>query len=340
MRLAPAKWKILLLSISVSTAAFAEIKKVTLFVNYGQGAILHPGAIESFVNTMTALKNEKGFELTISEATNTAAQKSAALTNLKTMDVVLFANIGENSFQNVADQALIENYFTSGGKGIGFHASIDHHKYWKWWEDLHNGSGFIGHGNAAFKLNADPEMSKLPALKKMWDDNALGEPNISQTEIYTLNLYPRGKTGVTMMQTVAAPNNAVTSHDFTWHRKIGAGEYIFTCLGHGPGDFTGGWMQKATWAWMEYLNGKYNPPTDIQIKLGMNPNSIDFADKTLKVHYTNPYSLKVVNVAGKTLLAKSGQGLLRFNLTGLQTGIYFVKVKGAAGTHSRQILIK
>lgn len=324
-----------------STATFAEIKKVTLFVNYGQGAILHPGAIASFVNTMNALKNEKGFELTISEATNTAAAKAAALTNLKNMDVVLFANIGENSFQNTADQAQIESYFMGGGKGIGYHASIDHHKYWKWWEDLHNGSGFQGHGSNPFKLTADPEMSKIPALKKMWDANSLGDPNISQTEIYTLNVYPRGKVGVTMMQTVAPPNNAIPVHDFTWHKKIGTtGEYIFTCLGHGPGDFTGGWLQKATWAWMEYLNGKYNTPSGSLGQAELKVNSIDFSANRLEVRYADSYALKITDINGTTVLSKSGQGIQSFDLAGYQPGFYFIKVKGSTGSHFLRVLIK
>ncbi|MEO7958735.1 MAG: ThuA domain-containing protein, partial [Fibrobacteria bacterium] len=139
-----------------SASVEAEIKKVTLFVNFGGGAILHEQAITPFKNTLTALKTEKGFELTISEKSNTAAQKAAALNALKDQDVVLFANTGENSFTSTADQALLQTFFENGGKAIGFHASIDHHKYWKWWEDLHNGSGFQGHGSKPFKLNVDP----------------------------------------------------------------------------------------------------------------------------------------------------------------------------------------
>jgi type 1 glutamine amidotransferase len=339
MRKVPLGLTLLASAALFSATAEAEIKKVTLFVNYGGGAILHEQAIVPFKNTLNAMQAEKGFQLTISEKTNTAAQRSAALNALKDQDVVLFANIGENSFTSTADQALIESFFMNGGKGMGFHATIDHHKYWKWWEDLHNGSGFQGHSNGAFKLTTDPEMSRIPALKKMWDENQLGEPNISSTEIYTLNVYPRGKPGVTLMQT-APPLTGVPSHDFTWHKQIGKGEYIFTCLGHAAADFTGGWMQKALWAWMLYLNGEYNTVSNVHGDVGMKPNSIQFADKTLKVHYEKPFSMTVVNVMGETKIAKSGEGKFQFNLAELQTGIYFVNVKGAAGTHSRRILIK
>jgi hypothetical protein len=211
--------------------------------------------------------------------------------------------------------------------------------YWKWWTDLHSGGTFQGHGNSAFKLNTDVEMKKIPALQKMWDDNALGEPNISNTEIYTLTAYPRGKEGVTMMQTVAPPNNAIPVHDFTWHKKIGSGEYIFSCLGHGPGDFTGGWMQKATWAWMEYLNGKYNPTTELKNKLALESNSIRFSGRKLDVRNAGSYSLRITDIRGATVFTESCQGTRSFNLAGFKSGYYFVKVKGSTGSHTLRVLV-
>lgn len=319
--------------------AGAEIKKVTLFVNYGGGGILHPGAIQVFKNTLTTLAGEKNFDLTISEQTNTAAQKASALSNLRSMDVVLFANIGKNSFQDPGDQSLIENFFMSGGKGIGFHASIDHHKYWKWWEDLHNGSGFQGHGNSPFKLNADPEMSRIPALKRMWDEAGLGDPNISQTEVYTLNMYPRGKTGVTMMQTVAPPHNAIPVHDFTWHRKIGSGEYIFTCLGHGPNDFTGGWLQKAIWAWMEYLNGKYGPSTGVAPPGRSLMPALELRGKRLEVIATLPGELEIRDVTGKGVRREKLPGSGWIDLSLLDPGLYTIRLKTAAGYIGKRILV-
>lgn len=319
--------------------AQAAIKKVTLFVNYGEGAILHPGAVDPFKNTLNALKTEKGFELTISEQTNTAAQKAAAISNLKTQDVILFANIGLNSFQKVADQAAIEAYFTGGGKGIGFHASIDHHMYWKWWSDLHSGGTFQGHGSNPFKLTLDPEIKKIPTLQKMWEVNNLGDPNISQTEIYTLTAYPRGKEGVTMMQTVAPPNNAIPVHDFTWHKKTGQGEYIFTCLGHGPGDFTGGWLQKATWAWMEYLNGKYDPVTLVNGKPKLAANTVVFDGTSLDMDFGKGYAMTLVDAAGKSIMSGTADGYRSYSMTGIRSGLYFLKVKAKSGSSTRSLIV-
>lgn len=339
MRKVPPGLMVLVSAMLFSATAEAEIKKVTLFVNYGGGAILHEQAIVPFKNTLNAMQAEKGFQLTISEKSNTAAQRAAALNNLKDQDVVLFANIGENSFTNTADQALIEKFFMDGGKGMGFHATIDHHKYWKWWEDLHNGSGFQGHSNGAFKLTSDAEMSRIPALKKMWDENQLGEPNISSTEIYTLNVYPRGKTGVTMMQT-APPLTGVPSHDFTWHKQIGKGEYIFTCLGHAAADFNGGWMQKALWAWMLYLNGAYAPTHLVDGKHAAKPNTMELAGNNLRVNFAKTYSLVVRNVKGEKVLLKSGLGATEYDLSGMQPGFYVAHAKSAAGSQVLRMLVK
>ncbi len=330
---------ILFTALSLTTVStFATIKKVTLFVNYGHDAILHSGAIDVFKNTLSDLATTKGFTLTISEQTNTDAKKKAAFDSLKTMDVAIFANIGDLSIP-VAYQTLVADYFTKGGKGIGYHASIDHHFYWKWWADLHSGGTFEGHGNGLFKLTQDPEMKTLPALQKMWTDNALGDPNISNTEIYTLTSYPRGHEGVTMMQTAPALPS-VPLHDFTWHRQIGLGQYIFTCLGHGPEDFTGGWLQKATWAWMEYLNGKYNPVNLAEKELALKASSVAFSENQLVVRNLKSFSLQVTDINGVTALAKSGQGSQTFDLNGLKSGFYFVRFKEATGGHSFRVLVK
>jgi hypothetical protein len=173
----------------------------------------------------------------------------------------------------------------------------------------------------------------------MWEVNNLGDPNISQTEIYTLSSYPRGKEGVTMMQTVAAPNNAVPVHDFTWHKKIGTGEYIFTCLGHGPGDFTGGWLQKAIWAWMEYLNGKYDPVTMVNGKPKLKPDSEVFDGTSLDMDYGKDYSMRLVDVAGKTVMSASARGYRSFSMAGIRPGLYFLSINAASGSHTRSLIV-
>ncbi len=232
--------------------SFAKIETVCLFVNYG--GPYHPPAVDIFKNMAIALSNEHGFQLTIS----TRDQTNNALANLQKFDLVLFANTGNGGWTNTGDQDKLKNFFLSGGRAVGYHATIDHGNYWDWWDkELHSDCNFTGHGNSTFSLKQDAEMDRLPALKKMWAENHLGDANISSTEIYTLDNYARGKAGVTIMQTVAPPHNVRPSHDFTWHKDIGQGQYIITCLGHGPADFEGGWLQKATWAWMKYLNGQY-----------------------------------------------------------------------------------
>ena len=233
-----------------------------LVIDYGDGtADAHSWAVPYFVGMMNALSTEHQFTLTTTQQQDPAAQKQAALADMKNQDVVLFPNIGNQAFPNVADQAIIESFFENGGKAIGYHATSDTHHggYWPWWTDsLHDGSFYIGMDKNTFSLDMDPEVNNVPALKKMWEDNSLGAPNISpSTEILFLNKYPRGKPGITIMQTVAPPRSV---HEFTWLKNwpSGGGQYIYTCMGHGPEDFVGDWMKKSTWAWMQYLNGKYD----------------------------------------------------------------------------------
>ncbi|MEO6097730.1 MAG: T9SS type A sorting domain-containing protein, partial [Fibrobacteria bacterium] len=187
----------------------------------------------------------------------------------------------------------------------------------------------------------DPEMAtKIPALKRMWDENDLGVASLSSTEIYTLNVYPRGKTGVTIMQTVAPPNNALALHDFTWHKQIGKGEYIFTCLGHAQEDFTGGWLQKAMWAWMLYLNGKYAPVNIVDGKPAARLNSMDMAGNSLRVNFAKNFSLVLRNVRGEKVLRKSGQGAAEYDLSGMQPGFYVANAKSPTGSQVLKVLVK
>lgn len=322
-----------------ASAAEAAIKKVTLVVNFGVAFIIHDQAVQPFINMMNALKTEKGFELTIMQGTDNAATRQAALNNLKSQDVVLFANIGQNSFTSAADRTLIEKFLSEGGRAIGYHATIDHHSYWKWWEDLHNGSGFQAHANGTYQLDIDPEMSRIPALTRMWEDHKLGVGKIIQaTEVYTLNVYPRGKTGVTVMNTVPGPGTPA-NREFTWHKTIGEGKYIFTCLGHSSADFAGDWLKKATWGWMEYLNGKYDEVTSIGPGMKQ-PFGIRHSDRTLTVHSERDFTGEIRDVKGSIVLSLRGQDMGSWSLEGFEPGIYFVKVRGTEGVKSLRMVVR
>jgi len=323
----------------------AEVKKVMLVIDYenGEGTVIaHSWAAPSFVAMMNALSSEHQFTLITTQGKDPAAQKQAALADMKNQDVVLFANVGLEAFTNVADQAIIESFFDNGGKAIGYHATIDSHhgNYWPWWTDsLHDGSYFVGHPNTTFSLNMDPEVNNVPALKKMWEDNSLGAPNISpSTEIMDLNKYPRGKPGITIMQTVAPPQ---TVHEFTWLKKwpSGGGQYIYTSLGHGTEDFVSDWMKKSTWAWMQYLNGKYDAVSALG-RPKLDGDAIAFSGNNLDVSYAKPYSVKVMNLNGAVILSKNGQGNQSYDLNGLKPGLYFVKVAGPSNARIKRILIR
>ncbi|MEO7427630.1 MAG: ThuA domain-containing protein [Fibrobacteria bacterium] len=324
------------------------MKKVTLFIDYGGSEMLHPEVVPAFVAMMNALSTEHQFTLTITQPKDSAAQKQAALADMKNQDVVLFANCGEYAFPNKSDQAIIQIYFANGGKAIGYHETIHNYPYsgyWPWWTDsLHDGSYFVSNGHGTFSLDMDPEVSNVPALKNMWEENSLGTANISAyTEIWGLNKYPRGKPGVTIMQTVM-PTSALDSesvHEFTWLKKwpSGGGEYIYTCLGHGSNDFVGDWLKKATWAWMQYLNGKYDA-VPVLGRPKLDGDVITFSANHLDVSYAKSYSVKVMNLNGAVILFKNGQGNRSYDLSGLQPGFYFVRVSGPSNARIKRILIK
>jgi hypothetical protein len=321
----------------------AEVKKVMLVINYGDGtAIQHEEAAPSFMAMMNALGNEHQFALTITQKKDSAAQRQAALADMKNQDVVLFANIGNQAFSNVADQAIIQSFFENGGKAIGFHATIDawHGGYWPWWTNtLHDSSYFIGHPFDKFSMDMDPEVNNVPALKKMWEENSLGTANISATtEIFDLNKYPRGKPGITILQTIARPRRA---QEASWLKKwpVGGGEYIYTSLGHGANDFVGDWLKKGTWAWIQYLNGKYEM-TPVLGRPKLDGDALAFSANHLDVSYARPYSVKVMNLNGAVILSKNGQGNQSYDLNGLKPGLYFAKVSGPSNARVKRILIK
>jgi hypothetical protein len=326
-----------LISAPAAQTSTSPVKKVTLVVNFGEPFIIHDQAVQPFIDMMNALKTEKGFTLSILQKTSTAAQKQTILNDLKNQNVVIWANIGQNSFRDAADQALIESWFKTG-RNIGYHATIDHHSYWKFWEDLHNGSGFQGHGNGTFSLDNDPEMDGIPALGKMWTEHALGRGSIIQaTEIYTLNVYPRGKEGVKVMQTLAAPQQ---KREFTWHRTIGTGRYIFTCLGHSAADFAGDWLKKATWGWMEYMAGKYDETTSATLPGQPKAFGIEHANGAVTVNSERDFTAEIRDVKGAVVLSRRGFDTGRYSLEGFKPGIYFVKVKGTQGFKSQRVFVR
>jgi len=185
----------------------------------------------------------------------------------------------------------------------------------------------------------DPEVENVPALKRMWDENSLGTADISaMTEIMDLNKYPRRKPGITIMQTLAPPR---TVREFTWLKKwpSGGGEYIYTCMGHGANDFVGDWLKKATWAWMQYLSGKYEE-VPVLGRPKLDGDALAFSANHLTVSFAKPYSVKVMNQNGAMILTKNGQGNRSYDLSGLQPGFYFVKISGPSNAKVKRILIK
>lgn len=142
-----------------------------------------------------------------------------------------------------------------------------------------------------------------------------------------------------MMQVVAPPNNALAKHDFTWHRAIGQGKYIFSCLGHGPNDFIGDWLKKATWAWMEYLNGKYDAPT--ALRPGQRPPfGVAYSAGTVTVHSERAFTAEIRDVRGSVVMSRRGHDEGSYSLAGRKPGIYFVKVRGTQGMKSLRVLVR
>src|SRR6185369_8530316 len=139
------------------------------------------------------------------------------------------------------------------------------------------------------------------------------------------------------MQTVAPPR---TVHEFTWLKDwpVGGGKYIYTCLGHGANDFVGDWLKKGTWAWMQYLNGKYEDVSALG-RPKLDGDAISFSTNRLDVSYEKPYSVNVMNLNGAVILSKNGQGNKSYDLSSLKPGFYFVKVSGPSNAKVKRILI-
>jgi hypothetical protein len=382
--------KIGLIVCGLALAAYSELKSVVLFVNTADGAIGHRQATESFETMMKELSEEHNFTLTIQNGRGNASWPGT-FAKIPDADMLILGNSGEPTFDNKDDQQVLIDYFLEGGKGIGYHAAGDNSSYWKWIQDvLHSQADFNGHGRAKFSLATDPAVNEHPGLKKMWETYELGEPTIEKTEIYKFTKYPRGKDSVTIMQKVKPPNNVVEDHEFTWLRDIGKGQYIYTALGHSEADFKGGWLKKATWAWMEFLDGKFNETTGCMdstatnydknantacvgccqyapccatagfaetnplcknhqvtmcrttgvSQLELNSSLVNISSEKVSIFYPNQWEVKVLNVAGETVLSESNSGVYEYSLSELQAGLYFVKVSAAGHSVSKRILIQ
>ncbi len=355
MRNIKSSFAFFVVSIILASAAIAAPKKV-LHV-YKLGNYSHKDAWVPVETMLDQLATEKGF--TVSHVSN-----QNGLNQIDDFDLVVFNNAGQNSFSDNAIRAKIVAYMEGGGKAIGYHASSDHRGYWAWWDtELHSGTRFTSHGNSAFLLDLDPEIKKNPAMDKVWTEEGLGNlTSIQKTEIYILTTNPRGKPGVTMLQTVNKANTNIADHPFTWVKKIKQGEYVYTSLGHNQEDFKGGWIKKATWAWMRYLSEDNTPcckttgfeeydaacknpqpsaciTTGIS-KVALKEAFVEFAPGSLAITYPNPYRVEVSNIKGETVIAQSHNGPNVFSLSEVKPGLYFVKVIASGKSVNKRVLIK
>jgi type 1 glutamine amidotransferase len=200
--------------------------------------------------------------------------------NLEQFDVVVFDNnVANGGFQKILEskeeqQALI-NYIEGGGSWLGFCGTLDFDcTGWEWYyKTLSSGNCWTGHGGVeTWTLKTDKDLIGDPELSAMWEDGDLNptvtfeahKPRLRKGTDPSL----RDNPGVTVMQKVLKEDEDYDDHYLTWTKRIGRGRIIYTALGHTEAFWyqNDGWLERATWHWMKYLDGHYGKPVMIHIE--------------------------------------------------------------------------
>ncbi|MEO6097935.1 MAG: ThuA domain-containing protein [Fibrobacteria bacterium] len=320
------------LAIGLCQAAVLAAPKKVLHL-YAFGERPHVGAQQPMVNLLDELAAEHKF-------TVTHMKNQDAVMNIGDYDVVVFNSTAFGAFTKLAVQQKLQDWLTGGGKAIGIHGALDVRGYWDWWGNVvGSGSWYTDDFFAAFTLDTDSEIAKLPALKAVWDASGLGnQVQIPNTEIYVYNTSPRGKEGVTMLQTVNKAQTDIPDHPYSWHKKIGKGEFLYSAIGHSGPDFSTGWAKKAIWAWMQYLTSEV--PMGIDGKHYMPFAQLEVDKNQVHIKDAGRHSVRVFDVRGSIRHHWTGTGEMVYGLQGLETGIYYLQVKSGHLDYTRPVTIQ
>jgi hypothetical protein len=138
----------MMFALLVSTAIVSEAGQLSkvLLVDMcgtnGAATACHPTQTTSGLQMMQGLATAYNFTLTV---TTNANEFTDAV--LKTYDVVVFNNVGNNPFTS-GQAAAFRKYIYDGGGYIGWHASAATHATWQWYTDTLIGADIYNHGIA------------------------------------------------------------------------------------------------------------------------------------------------------------------------------------------------
>ena len=94
----------------------------------------------------------------------------------------------------------------------------------------------------------------------------------------------------------------------------------------------------------EYVAGCKNPQENVCITVGISPVDIQKAvtvtPKLVSIATNGKHTVEVINVNGETVFAENSTGSREYSLSGLQSGIYFVKVNAADQHLDRKVFVE
>jgi hypothetical protein len=130
----------------------------------GAATACHPSQVTTGDQMMQSLATTYNFTLT---KTTNANEFSDA--TLKTFDVVVFNNVGNNPFTS-GQSAAFRKYIYDGGGYVGWHASAATHATWQWYTDTLIGADIYNHGiaNKALPVTRDAAALKDTTMSDEW----------------------------------------------------------------------------------------------------------------------------------------------------------------------------
>ena len=223
--------------------AAAQTKKTNLksvmVLEHGTGAG-HRASSDDLNASLRDLGTANGFTVKVlAQSVNLDVEFSAE--NLAKYQVVILSNNdGVHRFIAGTARNNFQAYVENGGGLLAVHASSAFIEGWTWLDNALVAKFYGPHqsNGPAADLKQDPEGTKVET-EFLGITKGMVAPNAFIDEYYQFQSTPRGKTGVSVLLTVAENTSSApfsspmgADHPVTWAKNVGKGRVVHNSLGH------------------------------------------------------------------------------------------------------------
>ncbi len=252
-------------------------------------------SIEAGKKALTAMAQEKGFQVSFSEDAGLFNQKELS----KYRTVVFLNTTGD--ILNPSQQEAFERYIQAGGGYVGIHAATDTEYEWPWYNKL-AGAWFLNHPSTPSNV----QNGRFFVTEKGAFTAHMPESFERKDEFYSFkNISPDIKVVVKIDEKSYIGGKNGDNHPISWYQEFDGGRSFYTAMGHTDETFSEPLFLAHLWAGIQYTAGGPSPkPLDYS---KARPEENRFSKVVLEEKLDEPMELSLLDANRILFIQRKGE---------------------------------